>query len=102
MCTVQPTSILPALPTAPPEIVGSIALKVALLCQGEVVRWNHETGAESISAVKYIEQLEDELKMLRGQLEDQRTEVGQNDLLEYIKSLDPDALKVAFWMLIAP
>jgi len=59
--------------------------------QGEVVRWHHETGAESMSAVQYMEQLEDELKMLRSQLQEKRTET-QNDLLEYIKSLEPEEL----------
>ncbi|CAD7701231.1 unnamed protein product [Ostreobium quekettii] len=61
--------------------------------QGDVVRWNKETGPETMSAVQYMEQLEEEIKMLRGQVEQQRTEIGANDLLEYIKGLDGPALK---------
>jgi len=61
--------------------------------QGEVVRWHYETGVESMPAVQYMDELEDEVIMLRGQLEDQRAEVGGNDLLDYIKSLEPSTLE---------
>lgn len=35
---------------------------------GEVLRWHHETGAEAIPAVQYMESLEQEVRMLRQQV----------------------------------
>ena len=45
-------------------------------------------------AVQYMDELENELIMLREQLEDQRAGVDGNDLLDYIKSLEPSTLEV--------
>eukprot|EP00803_Ostreobium_quekettii_P001456 evm.model.scf_161.11 EVM.evm.TU.scf_161.11 scf_161:104525-107709(-) len=61
--------------------------------QGDVVRWNDETGAESMPAVEYMVQLEEEVKMLRCQVGEQHADIGRNDLLAYIKSLDTPALE---------
>lgn len=62
--------------------------------QGKVLRWHNDLGAESMPAVQYIEQLESELSGLRHQLEQQRSLLGQNGLLDYIKTLDGHSLKV--------
>ncbi|OWM81184.1 hypothetical protein CDL15_Pgr007215 [Punica granatum] len=58
---------------------------------GEVIRWNNVSGAEKIDAFKYIELLEAEIEELNRQIG--RTANGQNDLLEYLKSLEPQNLK---------
>lgn len=59
---------------------------------GEVIRWNNVSGAEKIDAVKYIELLEAEIEELNRQIG--RTANGQNELLEYLKTLEPQNLKV--------
>ncbi|KNA09718.1 hypothetical protein SOVF_150980 [Spinacia oleracea] len=59
---------------------------------GEVIRWNNVSGPERIDAVKYIELLEAELEELSRQVARKSTN-GQNELLEYMKSLEPQNLK---------
>uniref|UniRef100_A0A1D1XVS4 Carbamoyl-phosphate synthase large chain n=1 Tax=Anthurium amnicola TaxID=1678845 RepID=A0A1D1XVS4_9ARAE len=60
---------------------------------GEVIRWNQTTGPEKIDAVKYIELLEAEIEELNRQVA-RRSANEQNKLLEYLKSLEPQNLKV--------
>ncbi|XP_020112611.1 uncharacterized protein LOC109727123 [Ananas comosus] len=59
---------------------------------GEVIRWNEITGPEKMDAVKYIELLEAELEELNRQVA-RRSSKGHNELLEYLKSLEPHNLK---------
>ncbi|XP_057974374.1 uncharacterized protein LOC131162188 [Malania oleifera] len=59
---------------------------------GEVIRWNNVSGAEKIDAVKYIELLEAEIEELNHQV-GRKSANGQNILLEYLKSLEPQNLK---------
>ncbi|KAK1273899.1 hypothetical protein QJS04_geneDACA009734 [Acorus gramineus] len=59
---------------------------------GEVIRWNKISGPEKMDAVKYIELLEAEIEELSQQL-GRKTSEGQNELLEYLKSLEPQNLK---------
>ncbi|XAR64256.1 hypothetical protein NMG60_11024526 [Bertholletia excelsa] len=59
---------------------------------GEVIRWNNVSGLEKIDAVKYIELLEAEVEELHRQVE-RKSGNGQNELLEYLKSLEPRNLK---------
>nr|CAD1830616.1 unnamed protein product [Ananas comosus var. bracteatus] len=59
---------------------------------GEVIRWNKITGPEKMDAVKYIELLEAELEELNRQVA-RRSSKGHNELLEYLKSLEPHNLK---------
>ena len=60
---------------------------------GEVIRWNKVTGPEKIDAVKYIELLEAEIDELSRQVS-RKSLQGSNELLEYLKSLEPQNLKV--------
>ncbi|KAJ6411914.1 hypothetical protein OIU84_005055 [Salix udensis] len=59
---------------------------------GEVIRWNDVSGPERIDAKKYIELLEAEIEELNSQV-GRKTANGQNELLEYLKSLEPQNLK---------
>ncbi|KAL5706213.1 hypothetical protein ACHQM5_024411 [Ranunculus cassubicifolius] len=59
---------------------------------GEVIRWNHVSGAERIDAVKYIELLEAEIEELNRQV-GRKAANGSNQLLEYLKTLEPQNLK---------
>ncbi|KAF3974997.1 hypothetical protein CMV_001738 [Castanea mollissima] len=59
---------------------------------GEVIRWNNVSGAEKIDAKKYIELLEAEVEELNRQV-GRKSLNGQNELLEYLKSLEPQNLK---------
>ncbi|KAF8410323.1 hypothetical protein HHK36_002850 [Tetracentron sinense] len=59
---------------------------------GEVIRWNNISGPEKMDAVKYIELLEEEIEELNRQVE-RRSANGPNELLEYLKSLEPQNLK---------
>lgn len=59
---------------------------------GEVIRWNEATGPEKMDAVKYIEMLEAEIEELDRQVA-RRSTNGQNELLDYLKSLEPQNLK---------
>ncbi|KAF7817682.1 putative serine/threonine-protein kinase roco9 [Senna tora] len=59
---------------------------------GEVIRWNNVSGPERIDAKKYIELLEAEIEELNRQVGRQSSN-AQNELLEYLKSLEPQNLK---------
>lgn len=59
---------------------------------GEVIKWNNVSGPETIDAVKYIELLEAEIEELNRQV-GRKSANGQNELLEYLKSLEPQNLK---------
>ncbi|KAH6782486.1 hypothetical protein C2S52_000649 [Perilla frutescens var. hirtella] len=59
---------------------------------GEVIRWNNVSGPETIDAVKYIELLEAEIEELNQQVA-RKTANGQNELLEYLKTLEPQNIK---------
>ncbi|XAR61557.1 hypothetical protein NMG60_11016013 [Bertholletia excelsa] len=59
---------------------------------GEVIRWNNVSGPEKMDAVKYIELLEAEIEELHHQVK-RKSANGQNELLEYLKSLEPQNLK---------
>lgn len=59
---------------------------------GEVIRWNNVSGPEKIDAKKYIELLEAEIEELNRQV-GRKSFNGQNELLEYLKSLEPQNLK---------
>lgn len=73
--------------------------------QGEVLRWHLTSGAESIPAVQYIEALETEIATLKRQLSMQtkkwrgntlsgyRVHNGGNELLDYLKGLEPASLQ---------
>lgn len=60
---------------------------------GEVIRWNSVSGVDRIDAKKYIELLEAEIDELNRQVE-RNSSNGPNELLEYLKSLEPQNLKV--------
>ncbi|CAM6123055.1 unnamed protein product [Calypogeia fissa] len=61
---------------------------------GEVLRWHKEDGIEQVPAVEYIEMLESEIRELQQQLESQqRASRGRNELLQYLKSLEPQNLQ---------
>ena len=62
---------------------------------GEVIRWNKATGPEKMDAIKYIEFLEAGLGELNRQVK-RRSANGHNELMEYLKSLEPQNLKVRF------
>lgn len=59
---------------------------------GEVIRWNSFSGPEKIDAKRYIELLEAELEELKRQV-GRNSSNGHNELLEYLKSLEPQNLK---------
>jgi hypothetical protein len=59
---------------------------------GEVIRWNNISGLERMDAKKYIEILEAEIEELNRQVGRQSSN-AQNELLEYLKSLEPRNLK---------
>ena len=67
---------------------------------GEVIRWNNVSGPERIDAKKYIELLEAEIEELNSQV-GRKTANGQNELLEYLKSLEPQNLKVFQFLLFS-
>lgn len=60
---------------------------------GEVIRWNNVSGAEKIDAEKYIELLEAEIEELNRQV-GRKSANGPNELLEFMKSLEPQNIKV--------
>ncbi|GAB2243562.1 hypothetical protein Droror1_Dr00023690 [Drosera rotundifolia] len=60
--------------------------------QGEVILWNNVSGPERIDAVKYIELLEAEVEELNRQIA-RKSAHAQNEILEYLKSLEPQNLK---------
>ncbi|CAN8277040.1 unnamed protein product [Cochlearia groenlandica] len=59
---------------------------------GEVIRWNNVSGPEKIDAKKYIEILEAEIEELNRQV-GRKSANEQNEILEYLKSLEPQNLK---------
>ncbi|XP_023642993.1 uncharacterized protein LOC17894091 isoform X2 [Capsella rubella] len=59
---------------------------------GEVIRWNNISGPEKIEAKKYIELLEAEIEEL-NRLVGRKSANQQNEILEYLKSLEPQNLK---------
>lgn len=59
---------------------------------GEVIRWNNVSGPEKLDAKKYIEFLEAEIEELNRQVS-RKAANGQNELLEYLKTLEPQNLK---------
>ncbi|VVB07650.1 unnamed protein product [Arabis nemorensis] len=59
---------------------------------GEVIRWNNISGPEKIDAKKYIELLEAEIEELNRQV-GRKSANEQNEILEYLKSLEPQNLK---------
>ncbi|KAK4275057.1 hypothetical protein QN277_018197 [Acacia crassicarpa] len=59
---------------------------------GEVIRWNNVSGPERMDAKKYIEILEAEIDEL-NRLVGRQSSNAQNELLEYLKSLEPHNLK---------
>ncbi|KAG2261394.1 hypothetical protein Bca52824_068473 [Brassica carinata] len=59
---------------------------------GEVIRWNNISGPEKIDARKYIELLEAEIEQLNRQV-GRKSVNEQNEILEYLKSLEPQNLK---------
>ncbi|GMH33265.1 hypothetical protein BSKO_01099 [Bryopsis sp. KO-2023] len=85
---------LPAPEDMPERDSNYISTAQTTRVQGEVVRWHNDLGAESMSAVQYIEQLESELNLLRNQLEQKTASSCQyNNLLDYIKKLDAQTLQ---------
>lgn len=60
---------------------------------GEVIRWNNVSGPERIDAKRYIELLEAEIEELNRQV-GRKSASGQNELLEYLKTLEPQNLMV--------
>lgn len=67
---------------------------------GEVIRWNNVSGPERIDAKMYIEILEAEIEELNKQVGRQSSN-AQNELLEYLKSLEPHNLKVNYAFLLS-
>eukprot|EP00241_Pyramimonas_parkeae_P012562 CAMPEP_0114236192 /NCGR_PEP_ID=MMETSP0058-20121206/6701_1 /TAXON_ID=36894 /ORGANISM="Pyramimonas parkeae, CCMP726" /LENGTH=276 /DNA_ID=CAMNT_0001348101 /DNA_START=302 /DNA_END=1132 /DNA_ORIENTATION=- len=62
--------------------------------QGKVLRWNEHEGVEAIPAVEYIEALEIEVAALKERVAGlQKSRDGQNEMLEYIKTLEPHNLQ---------
>ncbi|PKA47826.1 hypothetical protein AXF42_Ash020229 [Apostasia shenzhenica] len=59
---------------------------------GEVIRWNKVSGPEKIDALTYIEYLEAEIEELNQQVK-RKSMNGNNELLEYLKTLEPQNLK---------
>ncbi|XP_076948563.1 uncharacterized protein LOC143620852 isoform X2 [Bidens hawaiensis] len=68
---------------------------------GEVIRWNSVSGPEKIDAIKYIELLEAEVEELNRQVE-RISANGSNELLDYLKSLEPQNLKTSVTETSAP
>ncbi|CAL9781303.1 unnamed protein product, partial [Musa acuminata subsp. burmannicoides] len=78
------------------KMVGEVpdfALGTQKKVAGEVIRWNKITGPEKMDAVKYIEYLEAEIEELNRQVA-RKSLNGHNELLEYLKTLEPQNLKV--------
>lgn len=57
-----------------------------------MIRWNNVSGPEKIDAKKYIELLEAEIEELNRQV-GRKSANEQNEILEYLKSLQPQNLK---------
>ncbi|KAL4579051.1 hypothetical protein LXL04_015186 [Taraxacum kok-saghyz] len=74
------------------EDAGDYATGTQKKVTGEVIRWNNVSGPEKIDAIKYIELLEAEVEELNRQVE-RISANGSNELLDYLKSLEPQNLK---------
>ncbi|PKU80404.1 uncharacterized protein LOC110109425 [Dendrobium catenatum] len=81
-----------ALPDAKEEDAPDYAPGSQKKVTGEVIRWNKVSGPEKMDAVKYIEYLEAEIEELNEQVK-RRSANGNNELLEYLKTLEPQNLK---------
>lgn len=81
-----------ALPDVQEKDVPDYAPGTQKKVSGEVIRWNSVSGPEKIDAVKYIELLEAEIEELNRQV-GRKSSNGHNELLEYLKSLEPQNLK---------
>lgn len=81
-----------ALPDAQEKDVPDYAPGTQKKVSGEVIKWNNVSGPETIDAAKYIELLEAEIEELNRQV-GRKSANGQNELLEYLKSLEPQNLK---------
>ncbi|GKV16189.1 hypothetical protein SLEP1_g26870 [Rubroshorea leprosula] len=68
------------------------ALGTQKIVSGEVLRLNNVSDPERIDAKMYIEFLEAEIEELNRQV-GRKTANGQNELLEYLNSLEPQNLK---------
>ncbi|DBB05001.1 hypothetical protein WJX82_010799 [Trebouxia sp. C0006] len=61
---------------------------------GEVLRWHHENGTESVPASEYIEKLESENRILKQQVSTQLyVHAAGNELLNFLKGLEADQVK---------
>lgn len=61
---------------------------------GEVLRWHHENGTESVPASEYIEKLESEIRILKQQVSTQLyIHAAGNELLNYLKGLEAGVVK---------
>ena len=67
---------------------------------GEVVRYSDSAGAERRDAAEYMGELEDEVEMLRAEVERLRVQAAaasndpdRNELLDYIKTMEPENLR---------
>jgi hypothetical protein len=94
--------ILPALPlgdipghegeVAAPEVLDMWAPGSQLKCSGEVLRWHFQNGTQAVPVAQYIQDLEAENRGLKQEMASVRLGTfNQNELLEYIQSLGPDA-----------
>lgn len=64
---------------------------------GEVVRWHKVNGSEAVAASEYIEMLEGEVQQLQQQLEQSKRSLANgNQLLDFLKTLQPQNLQVGF------
>lgn len=88
---LQQSLVQAALPEPEKEDAPDYAPGTQKKVSGEVIRWNNVSGPEKIDAVKYIELLEAEIEELNRQVA--KKSGGQNELMEYIKSLEPQNLK---------
>ncbi|XP_018683065.2 uncharacterized protein LOC103979640 isoform X2 [Musa acuminata AAA Group] len=86
--TLPPQFFAITVTTAVPKYAPGSQKKVT----GEIIRWNKITGPEKMDAMKYIEYLEREIEELNRQVA-RKSANGQNELLEYLKSLEPQNLK---------
>nr|GEV94693.1 hypothetical protein [Tanacetum cinerariifolium] len=86
--TLPPQFFAVTVTTDAPDFAPGTQKKVS----GEVIRWNNVSGPEKIDAIKYIELLEAEVEELNRQVE-RISANGSNELLDYLKSLEPQNLK---------
>ncbi|KAI3724584.1 hypothetical protein L2E82_36365 [Cichorium intybus] len=92
MKNVQPEFMELFVKRAPQQDAPDYAPGTQKKVTGEVIRWNNVSGPEKIDAIKYIELLEAEVEELNRQVE-RISANGSNELLDYLKSLEPQNLK---------